>query len=363
MTPETKSYCMEEYAKGRSCKAIAKDIGYSSSAVVALLNQAGVEMRKNGKFTAAQEAEIVQMYESGATTLDIAASFEVTGRKIRACLTRNGHDPEASLASGIEDWKKYRNRMTISDKERLIALYESGTPFDEICTLLGFSKTSVSRSLKNMGISRRNPRREFSHAELDYMVQTYRRGDLSTTKLAEHFGVSPPTIVARLRMLDIDITGEKTLTGAAAIGEATAKRWATPEIADQIRKKMSVTLKETRKSKGYRWRRPKFSPKQRKQMEENGTWLPPGPGGHCYKDLVPPDDYVNYYGVRPRYVAEHVLVMEEHLGRKINGRDELVHHVNTIKDDNRIENLKIVTRKTHHGVVNCPQCQFAFLIQ
>lgn len=363
MSPENKNYCIAEYSKGRSCKDIAKDIEYSSSAVVAVLNQAGVEMRKNGKFTTAQETEIVKMYESGTTTLDIAAAFGVQGRKIRACLTRNGHDPERRLADGVEDWKKYRNRMGLADKDRLVALYESGVSFSEICNDLGFSKASVSRALKHMGISRRNPRRDFSEDELAYMGQQYRSGSLSATNLAAHFGVSPPTIVARLRMLGIPVSGEKTPTGAAAIGAATTARWANPEIAGQIRKKMSETLKETRKSKGYRWRRPKVSPKQRKQMEENGTWMPPGPGGHCYKDLVPPDDYVNYRGVRPRYVAEHVLVMEERLGRKIDGKVELVHHVNALKDDNRIENLRIVTRDTHHGEVTCPQCQFDFLIQ
>lgn len=76
--------------------------------------------------------------------------------------------------------------------------------------------------------------------------------------------------------------------------------------------------------------------------------------------------------IKRGYVLEHRVVMENAIGRILRD-DEIVHHINGIKKDNREENLEIMLlsdHSRHHSstgrtVVSliCPNCMKAFSIE
>lgn len=53
--------------------------------------------------------------------------------------------------------------------------------------------------------------------------------------------------------------------------------------------------------------------------------------------------------VGKKYIFEHILIMEDFIGRPLL-EGENVHHINGVKDDNRIDNLELWTRPQPSGI-------------
>ena len=54
------------------------------------------------------------------------------------------------------------------------------------------------------------------------------------------------------------------------------------------------------------------------------------------------------------YIREHRLIMEKSLGRYLHPK-EVVHHINHIRNDNRIENLQLIANQKDHMIIYHPE--------
>jgi len=69
------------------------------------------------------------------------------------------------------------------------------------------------------------------------------------------------------------------------------------------------------------------------------------------------DGYMMFHEPGKPWVLQHRFIMEQHLGRKLD-TCEVVHHLNGIRTDNRVENLAIVDNTKHeHGTLVLLQAQ------
>ena len=157
------------------------------------------------------------------------------------------------------------------------------------------------------------------------VIREYYDNDKTMKEVAETLGVAVGTIHKYFTRW-----GLKPRRGFTAEGRA--------RVVESARQRLPICVE--------------FTEERRKKLADSkrGKYFKPSKyGGHTKKH---PAGYVlvyapdNHRATADGYVMEHILVAEEMLGRSL-ADDECVHHINWIKDDNRPENLQVMTKSEH----------------
>lgn len=162
----------------------------------------------------------------------------------------------------------------------------------------------------------------------DYLRKAYCEDRRTMSDIADEIGCTPATVLNHLRRLSIqprDPHDHETSEKMREIWREIGKKAKGRKLSDHAKQLISE------KNKGKR---------RRNDWEFGGYEKKRDDGYICV--YVPDHPYAASDGM----VMKHRLLMERKIGRYLTP-DEVVHHINHKRDDNRLENLKLMTISEH----------------
>ena len=148
------------------------------------------------------------------------------------------------------------------------------------------------------------------HVSRDKLDDLYTKRMMSTREIANLLGVSRSGVLWRLKYWSIPIRG---FWHPLVVKQRTAK---------------IINFSGLKRENSPKWKGGKYRDKK------------------GYIMVLSP----NHNGSKRRYIGEHILVWEE-ANKKLLPKGWIVHHLNGIKDDNRIENLKGMPTTEHPKII------------
>ena len=278
------------------------------------------------------EQVLRQLFNEGTPLEAIAQHFGCTCWSVRRAVQRLGLSRRRPNPRSID-----------LDDEEVMRLFAEGTPLEAIARRFGCSSKLVSKAVRRLGLSRRCPSPRRIDLDEDVLRQLFNEGT-SFEAIAQRFGCSCSPVRKAVRRLRLKRRRPSPRRIRLADDEVLRQLFNEGVPLEAIAQHFGCSCSPVRiavRRLGLK-RGPQLP---RACRENNSNWR----GGR----VAIAEGYVGvlvgigHPGADVRgYILEHRLVMQTELGRPLR-RDEVVHHINGSKTDNRIENLVLMTRSEH----------------
>ena len=215
-----------------------------------------------------------------------------------------------------------RKTWTDDDRSLLITLTKGNATAEEIAAKMGRTKASIHCMQRNAGLGRPRSDRILQPSEKKFLQEN---PDMSAVEIAKHIKRTPGAVRAWRRKIGLPRYQDHNL-------------WTSGEI-ELLRSNLQLPRSEIHALF------PSRSPASvdakagflgRKRLRHKG---------HTYRN--------GYKRILPRgggKVWEHRRVAEEKIGRPLR-KEEVVHHINYVRFDNRPENLDVLENKSTHAKI------------
>lgn len=302
------------YNTGLSCKQIEKTAELSSDIIRKILKENNITLRSNSKKSKLNEEEIRDLYEKGKSIKEISKLAGVSVNSIRYKIKKE-----------IKIIKKEKSKIPI---EKIIKLYKNGKSISEIAKISDISPPTVKRKLIENNIELnlyKNNRSRISTEEIIYLYET----GLSSIEIAKIAGISFVAILNKLKNNNINKKEpkdyrkhnyeliRKDYDNGLSLKKLTEIYKINPSTIWYILKKTGPT-------------RPRESLK--------------GKDHPCWKEFKKLSG--NYVMMNYENIREHRFNIEKEIKRKLFFWEE-VHHINGIRNDNKLENLVVIPNTEH----------------
>jgi uncharacterized protein (DUF433 family) len=181
---ETVQELITAYREGVTTPELVTRYGIAKSAVLGILHDEGMAIRKPG-LTAAQVTEATELRGQSVSYDTIGQRFDVYGSTVWRAL------------NPARPGRQVQHRLQPAEIADLLDAYQQGSGATELAERYAINRATVLEHIRRAAIEQRSERFKLSEEQVTEAIELYAKG-WSTIRLGEHFGVDDCTIRSAL---------------------------------------------------------------------------------------------------------------------------------------------------------------------